>query len=558
MKKILITIIAMLLPMMASAILYNNAIYIDGIYYILDSSTKSATVSFDQYEYYDDEPNDYYKGNVIIPSKVTYKGVTYTVTSIGAEAFNWCVNLTSITIPSSVTSIGGMAFNHCFGLTSVHINDLKAWCNIQFGNNPLSIAHHLYLNGAEIRDLVIPEEVTSIGSFAFSGFSGLTSITIPSSVTSIGERVFQGCSGLTSIMVDSSNNFYDSRNNCNAIIDKNNQLIVGCKNTIIPNSVTSIGSFAFWGCSSLTSITIPNSVTSIGEYTFYGCSALTSATIGNGVTSIGNDAFQDCSSLTSITIPNSVTSIGDGAFSGCSGLTSITIPTSVTSIGNYAFEKCIGLISIIPLNNTPPTCTQDYFGSCNQFNSIEKANCVVLVPRGSAQAYKEADGWKDFQNIRELAFGDVNIDFAVDRVDLNATTSHIMGEDPTGFYESLADLNGDDQVNAADVVKLVTILNIQDGLSMDWQTSYSNQVVSSLTCTLNNDGDKTIQLTKCELYYNQSLVSSSNFKTTLAPGGSKSRTFNNLSKLSAKTGFSVVWHYTYNGEDYTYRCDLTE
>ncbi len=146
----------------------------------------------------------------------------------------------------------------------------------------------------------------------------------------------------------------------------------------------------------------------------------------------------------------------------------------------------------------------------------------------------------------------------MNQADLDATVDFIMGKDPEGFYESLADLNGDDVVDAADVVKLLTILNLQEGLNMDYQAKYSNQVISSLSCTLNNDGDKAIQLTKCELYYNQSLVSSSNFKVTLASGGSKKCSFDELASYSTRTGFSLVWYYTYNGEEYTYRCEIEE
>ena len=160
----------------------------------------------------------------------------------------------------------------------------------------------------------ISYSVTSIGSSAFSGCSGLTSVTIPNSVTSIGSSAFYGCSGLTSIE--------------------------------IPNSVTSIGSSAFSGCSGLTSVPIPNSVTSIGDYAFYNCTGLTSVTIPNSVTSIGEGAFVTCTGLTSVTIGNSVTSIGKYAFVGCSGLTSVTIPNSVTSIGSQAFDGCTGLTSV--------------------------------------------------------------------------------------------------------------------------------------------------------------------------------------------------------------------
>ena len=237
-----------------------------------------------------------------------------------------------------------------------------------------------YSYSSKIKTVDIGNGVTSIGDYAFRGCSDITSITIPNSVTSIGTWAFFGCSGLTSITVESGNTVYDSRENCNAIIKtSSNELIAGCKNTAIPNSVTSIGNGAFGDCSGLTSVTIPNSVTSIGNSAFWGCIGLTSITIPNSVTSIGNGAFGDCSGLTSVTIPNSVTSIGGGAFSGCSGLTSITvesgntvydsrgncnaiiktssneliagckntaIPNSVTSIGSYAFEGCSGLTSV--------------------------------------------------------------------------------------------------------------------------------------------------------------------------------------------------------------------
>ena len=279
--------------------------------------------------------------NSLFSRKTTLTSVTIgnSVTSIGEEAFYGCSGLTSITIPNSVTSIGEDAFYGCSGLTSITVADGNTVYDSRDNSNAIIETESNTLI-AGCNNTIIPNSVTSIGSSAFSDCTGLTSLTIPNSVTSIGEGAFLGCSGLTSITVADGNTVYDSRDNCNAIIETaTNTLIAGCKNTIIPNSVTSIGEDAFYGCSGLTSITIPNSVTSIGNHAFNRCSGLTSVTIPNSVTSIGGSAFYGCLGLTSIEIPNSVTSIGSYAFMYCLGLTSIEIPNSVTSIGSSAFAS---------------------------------------------------------------------------------------------------------------------------------------------------------------------------------------------------------------------------
>ena len=281
------------------------------------------------------------------------------VTSIGDYAFSGCESLTSITIPDSVTSIGNWAFFRCTSLTSITIPnsvtsigdyafyDCTSLTSITIPGSVTSIGDQAFLYCKSLTSITIPGSVTSIGDDAFSGCESLTSITIPDSVTSIGYGAFAYCTSLASIYVNPNNKTYDSRNNCNAIIQTDtNTLIAGCRTTVIPDSVTSIGDDAFSGCTSLSSITIPDSVTSIGGWAFSGCESLKSITIPGSVTSIGDEAFYRCESLTSITIPDSVTSIGGGAFDDCRSLTSITIPDGVTSIGHSAFYYCKSLTSV--------------------------------------------------------------------------------------------------------------------------------------------------------------------------------------------------------------------
>ena len=298
------------------------------------------------------------------------KSVTFhdNITTIGAFAFNICTNLETVNIPASVTTIENNAFSGCTNLT-----------NITIPESVTSIGNCAFEGCSGLTSIEIPNSVTSIGNCAFEGCSGLTSIEIPNSVTSISERAFDSCSGLTSIVVKEGNTVYDSRNNCNAVIETaTNTLVVGCKNTIIPDGITSIGYDAFSRCSGLTSIEIPNSVTSIG-----------------------NSAFSDCYRLTSIEIPNSVTSIGNSAFSDCDSLTSVTIPSSVTAIGALAFEGCDSLTSVtslIPAENL-------FAINSNAFLDVDKEACTLYVPYAAKATYAATEGWSEFTNIVEIPYG---------------------------------------------------------------------------------------------------------------------------------------------------------
>ena len=321
----------------------------------------------------------YYAGNLYLNGKlVTDLSIPDGVTSIEGYAFYGCTSLTSVAIPDSVTSIGGYAFRDCTGLTSIHYTgNMASWLEKNWHGKVMSSGRALYIGGTKIEgELVIPNGIVSIPSYAFAYQAGITSVTIPDGVTSIGSYAFNDCASLTSITIPDSVTSIGSsafsgctniasatmpahaindipQGSLKAVVITSGEIIgdyafykCGSLTSItIPDSVTSIGSNAFWGCYFLTSVTIPDSVTSIGWGAFSGCS-LISITIPDGVTSIGSYAFYNCDSLTSVTIPDSVTSIRNNAFQSCGSLASITIPDSVTSIGEWAFSECTSLTSV--------------------------------------------------------------------------------------------------------------------------------------------------------------------------------------------------------------------
>lgn len=437
------------------------------IYYKYINDGTELAVTYKGYS--SDTNTNRYTGHVAIPSEVTYRNITRKVTSIGYDAFSYCPDLTSVTIgngvtsiskyaffyctgmtsvtiPNSVTSIGDEAFHECSGLTSVHITDMAAWCNIKFGDgasNPLTYAHQLYLNGAEVKDLVIPDNITSIGNRAFSGCLSLTSVTIPNCVTSIGNYAFFECSGLTSVT--------------------------------IPSSVRSIGNFAFYGCAGLTSATIGSGVTSIGGLAFIGSNLKKTIWLtdtppsgyenaSGAINYVANNQYRllnhqivypllssvfeadgikyvpvslsehtcdaiDCvydssAAKTSIastvsyegvamTVKNiqpytcynnqlieSLTCDNDGdiapfAFQGCTSLDFFSFGSNVKTIGREAFSGCTAMTRIVSHAVVPPVC-----GS-QALDDINKRTCTLSVPKGMVSAYQQADQWKEFFIINE-------------------------------------------------------------------------------------------------------------------------------------------------------------
>ena len=286
--------------------------------------------------------------------------ISNSVTSIGSYAFYGCTGLTEVTIPNAMTDIGGWAFTYCTGLQTVIWNAHNVQ-DIPLSKSGTPMPPFLYCKN--LTDFVFGDEVEHIPAYLCYNLTSLKNLVIGNSVTTIGSYAFSSCTGLKKVIWNARNAngfqydtpFSDCENLTDFVFGDEVEHIpdylcynlTSLKNLVIGNSVTTIRSHAFKGCTGLTEVTIPNSVTSIGSYAFYGCTGLTEVTIPNAVTSIGSRAFSGCTGLTEVTIPNAVTYIGERAFEGCSGLTTVTIGNSVTTIEERAFTSCSGLTTVI-------------------------------------------------------------------------------------------------------------------------------------------------------------------------------------------------------------------
>ena len=284
-------------------------------------------------------------------TKLTELDIPEGTKSIGRAAFAYCDSLTRIVLPQSLETITFQAFDDCPELKEILIKDLASWLNINFGETGTLLTSasgaKLYINGSEISgNISIPNGITAIPAYAFSGQTKITGIVIPDGVTSIGNKAFSGCTGITNIS--------------------------------IPNSVTSIGSAAFYNCTALESLTIPSSVSKIETETFCGCSKLKTITIQNGVTEIENEAFRNCTSLESVVLPDSVTNLGFSVFENCSALASISFSTNVITVSNSLLKNCTSLESVIIPDNIKNI--EGYaFSGCTALKQVTIANGVTDI-----------------------------------------------------------------------------------------------------------------------------------------------------------------------------------
>ena len=448
--------------------------------------------------------NDYafYQNNnltgIDIPSTVVY---------VGKYAFAGCYNLTSITLPNSVTTLGEHAFEGCSGLKTVNLSQSLdtiqpftfCWCDslssITIPNSVKRIGNSAFYGCRHLTSVTLSQSVTQLEPYTFAYCNQLTGIEIPASVSSISRSTFDD-TDLNAVVVDSENTVFDSRDNCNAIIETaSNNLYMGFDSSFIPATVTSIGDSAFLNKYGLQQIVIPNSVKTIGNSAFDGCGGLKSIEIGSSVKVIGTSNFRFCSRLESLVIPNTVDSIGYQAFEYCRRLKDLTLSTSIKGIGSWAFAYCDSLHSVTIPNSTKSIGDYAFFNSgltsltigtgvefigydafygyyarlahinclakipptisSYTFYSTTYDNATLCVPEASIDAYKTANNWKKFKNIVGIPGagpGDVDGDGVIGVNDVTLLVDNIIAGQLSSVY---ADVNGDGVVDILDVTLLI-------------------------------------------------------------------------------------------------------
>lgn len=438
---------------------------VDGLAYNINSDGLTVTLTSD----YSNPPYQSIAPNLIIPDKVEYNGVNYSVTGIGLNAFKGCTQLNSVIIGNSVTTIMDGAFWSCSGLSSV-----------SFGDSIVSIGENAFCNCSSIESVIIPSTVNYMGASVFYGCRKLSSIIIPNLVTFIGDNAFYRCDSLKSVRLgDSVKSIgYSAFGYCTKL-----------KSLEIPDCVESIGEKAFTDCYGLESVTIGESVTTIGELAFDFCEHLKVIKFNavecaqfpsTNFTSNGkNTVFTDCpieriefgesvkhipgffaawiTTAETIVLSESVISIGQYAFGRCESLGSIIIPDSMELIAESAFYGCKGLKTITSFVVNPNQISM----GASVFEMMSTQNCILKVPKGCVESYRSAAQWCDFLNIEEIQepiVGDINNDGLVDVSDINELVNIILGKVSDSNCNSFADTNDDGKIDVTDVNNVVNII----------------------------------------------------------------------------------------------------
>lgn len=451
------------------------------------------------------------------------------VEEIQSGAFENCENLLSIHIPETLRRIEYNAFNNCNNLSALHIVDLAAWCKVSLMDNvvyprqnanPLYYAHHLYLNGEEIKDLYIPEGITTINGYIFYG-GAFTSVHFPESVTRISRGAFGECNDITDIFLPTSLEWCeDAFWKCNSLTAVHiKDLAAWCKiyfgvsgATLSGSNPLSIAHHLFIGNEEVKDLEIPEGVTHISDYAFEGCSEFSSVTIPNSVTYIGFCAFKDCTGLSGVyisdmeawcnisfsnshfisyettplayahhlflngekvnelAIPQSIKTIKQFAFYGCTDLISVTLPSTINSIETYAFGGCTNIEKIMSDIETPFSIPSTSFDS----NTYLQAR--LYVPEATIDKYKVTEGWKSFKDIKEyrLYIDPVtNIRYVLNETGLTAVVDEFQSKELTGDINILNNISVEGkEFQVTDIYKYafygcdkISSINISDGIT---------------------------------------------------------------------------------------------
>ena len=409
-------------------------------------------------------------GDLIIPETVHSGGVDWTVTEIMDEALREST-ITSVVIPNTVTAIGNRAFYLCTQLSgtvvipnSVNTVGYTAFCrcdrmtevvlpakDVTYGNECfmttgltgtltlpeglVTVSSNMFHNNSKLTNVVLPSTLTTIASGAFSYCDKLESVQIPASVTLIQGNPFNSCEKIASVMVEEGNPEYHSVDNC-IIHQATNTVVIGCKNSVIPDGVVAIGPYAFAQCGLTHLPEIPSSVTTIGDHAFMSCNDHGLLVIPETVTDIAPEAFI-FGRYSTVTVPQSISAIPYRLFGMCQWLGEVTIPASITSIGDLAFSWCERLQKIYVYNPIPPTMntTQIY----HSFDRVPR-NATVYVPQGSLSAYQEAPGWNEFANIMEMSMFPLGTEWYYEIQNANGSVTYqhleyvadtVISEEPT-------------------------------------------------------------------------------------------------------------------------------